>query len=159
MAASTKKYKSTSWKVAYQRKWREKRPQKNQTRLIPCYSGLFLQQKCFFFHLFFCDSTLLDGNLYQECATWSKKSSSRPQARREGKRKNPQNCIREEKKLEDLICFLFVNWRRKKKEALDALCVFSFVLRQSFLSGPPLRLGARRRSTYKRIDTNVLHLR
>lgn len=33
-----------------------------------------------------------------------------------------------------------------------------FSLRQSFMCRPPLRLGARRRSTYKRIETNVLHL-
>lgn len=63
------------------------------------------------------------------------------------------------KKAWGLNLFSFCKLEEEKKEALDALCVFSFVLRQSFLSGPPLRLGARRRSTYKRIDTNVLHLR
>lgn len=81
------------------RTWREKKTPEEPNTITPCYSGHFLQHECFFFHLLFCDSILLDGNLYQECATWSKKSSSQPQARMEGKRKNPQNCIREEKSL------------------------------------------------------------
>lgn len=94
------------------------------------------------------------------CTKWNmkqKSSSQPPQARREEKKSS--ELKQRQKKLEDWIGFLFVNSRRKKKEALDALCVFSFVLRQSFMSGPPLQLGAWRRSTYKRIDTDVLHLR
>lgn len=46
--------------------------------------------------------------------------------------KNPQNCIRERKKAGGLNLFSFCKLDKEKQEALDALCVFSFVLRQSF---------------------------
>lgn len=46
--------------------------------------------------------------------------------------KNPQNCIRERKKARGLNLFSFCKLEKEKQEALDALCVFSFVLRQSF---------------------------
>lgn len=68
--------------------------------------------------------------------------------------KNKSSSVRG-KKLQDLICFLSVTVEKKNKK-LKMLFV-SLVL--SFLSGPPPRLGARRRCTYKRIDTNVLHVR
>lgn len=158
---STKKYKSTSRTMAYRGCGVGKKTPEESNTINSLLFRTFSPTKMCFLSSVFCDSILLDGNLYQESATWSKKScftTTGNEGREE--KKNPQNCIREEKKLEDLICFLFANWRRgEKKKALDALCVFSFVLRQSFLSGPPLRLDARRRSTYKRIDTNVLHLR
>lgn len=79
--------------------------------------------------------------------------------RGDGGEKKSSELRQREKKARGLNLFSFSKLEGGKKEALDALCVFSFVLRQSFLSGPALRLGARRRSTYKRIDTNVLHLR
>lgn len=52
--------------------------------------------------------------------------------------------------LDDLICRLSAN-----TEALD---VARRCLRQSFTRRPPLQLDARRRSTYKRIETSDLHL-
>lgn len=135
---------------------KKKRSQRNQRWLTPRYSGKFLQPKNIsLIRFLFFDSPRWE---LVRSETWSKKSSSQPpQARREEKKSS--ELKQRQKKLEDWIGFLFVNSRRKKKEALDALCVFSFVLRQSFMSGPLLQLGAWRRSTYKRIDTDVLHLR
>lgn len=50
----------------------------------------------------------------------AKNSSSQPQAERDGREKILRTASeREEKKeekLEDLICFLFVNWKKKNKK-------------------------------------------
>lgn len=107
----------------------KKRPQKNQTRLIPCYSGHFLQQKCFFFHLFFffCVFFLICFSSTETCTKNVQHEAKKAvhNHRREGKRKNPQNCIREEKKthLEDLFCFSFCKLEEKKRSFRCSLCL------------------------------------
>lgn len=48
----------------------------------------------------------------------AKNSSSQPQAERDGREKILRTASEreEKKKLEDLICFLFVNWKKKNKK-------------------------------------------
>lgn len=81
------------------RKWSgKKRPKKNQTRLIPCYSEHFLQQKCVFFHLFFVIRFSSTETCTKKVQHEAKKGVSQPQARREGKRKKILRTASERKK-------------------------------------------------------------
>lgn len=87
---------------------------------------------CFFF-FFVIQFSLTDIKTVQHEA---KNSSSQPQAERDGREKILRTASeREEKKKEKaggLNLFSFCKLEEEKQEALDALCVFSFVLRQSF---------------------------